>query len=152
VKGDVGTIGQNHIQPNVTQQITNETLCCTIDELLCHYAPFHPTDKSVDDALVYLKDKQLLQDGEWQDLHDQKDVRADSDPSDKCNFQYRDCGNTPISVEIAGCTFRIDACFLPVSPRPLSEIMASQVAVAVAADLKKSRKDFYDVSTQILKS
>jgi len=181
VKGGVGTIGQNHIRPDIVQQMADEMLCCTFDEFLCHYAPFHPNEKSVDDALTYLNDQQLLQDGEWQDPHgqntpsktqeietavfkklepivhalrDEKKVRADSDPSDKhrkCIFDYRDCGNTPIYEEIAGCTFQVNACFLPGlpgSPCPSSGITASQVAVA--AEFKKSRNDFYDVSTRIL--
>jgi len=71
VEGDVGTISQNRNLFDVAQQMMREMLCCTIDEFLCHYAPFRPTDKSVDDALAYLKDKQLIQDGEWQDLHGQ---------------------------------------------------------------------------------
>ena len=161
--------------------MADEMLCCPVDDFMHYYAPFHPTDKSVDDALADLNDQQLLQDDEWRDLHgqnipsksreietavfkklepivhalrNQKNVCADSDPSDKhreCIFDYCDCGNTPIYGEIAGCTFRVDACFLPGlpgSPRPSSRIMASQVAVA--AEFKKSRNDFYDVSTRIL--
>jgi len=141
VKGDVGTIGQKHIRSDVAQQMVDEMLCCTVDDFMHYYAPFHPTDKSVDDALAYSNDQQLLQDGEWWDLHgqnipsktretetavfkklepivhalrNQKNVRTNSDPSDKhreCIFDYHDCGNTPIYGEITGCTFRVEPVF-----------------------------------------
>ena len=123
----------NHIRPNVTQQMVDEALSCNFDDFLCYYALFHPDKESVDDVFANLNG--LLQDGEWWDLRsqdipskyrenvtavfeklepiihvlrDQKNVCPDSNFSDKhCKhiFDYCDCGNTPISGELAGCPF-----------------------------------------------
>jgi len=60
VKGDVGSIGQNHIWAGVAQQMVDKILRCDIDQFLGHYVPFVP---SVDMALERLKGKKLLNDG-----------------------------------------------------------------------------------------
>ena len=176
MKGDVGSIGQNRVRPDVAQQMVDEMLCCNIDEFLRHYAPFVPSKRSVSNALKNLEKGNLLQDGGWWNLSGNKipsrtqeietDVFSkltpivealmkqqcsgtDSKTLRKCNFSYRDCGNTPMVGEIAGCTFRIDACFSPVSSDPLpGKVVASQVAVA--AEFKKNREDVHDVSARIL--
>ena len=167
MKGDVGSIGQNHIG-------ADELLCCDIDQFLNHYAPFVPSEASVDSALTNLQLLKYLQNDGWQGLHGKnspsktKDIEAvvfrkltsivqalknqechavDANTPRKCNFNYTDCGDTPMAREIAGCTFRIDAHFSPASSPSLSgDVVASQVAAA--AGFKRKRKDFHDVSTR----
>ena len=81
-------------------------------------------------------------------LENQECDGVDSNTSRKRNFRYNDCGDTSMAGEIAGCTFLIDACFSPISsPSSSGPVMASQVAVA--AEFKRKREDFYDVSTRI---
>ena len=158
--------------------MADEMLDCGIDEFLCYYAPFCPTDDSIDSALGKLKhDKFITKDG-WRGLSGeqipskseesearvfgklkhivealtaQKCFGTDSKALRKCNFSYEDCGDTQMVGEIAGSTFRIDAYFSPTSSPPLytsEKVVVSQVAVA--AEFKKKGKDFHDVRTQIL--
>jgi len=157
--------------------MADEMLCCDIDEFLHHYAPFCPTDDSIDSALEKLKHSQILTENGWRDLcgreipsqtseketkvfkrlafivealTEQQCFGTDSKAPRECNFNYHDCGDTHLVGEIAGSTFRIDAYFLPASSPPPSKkakVVVSQVAVA--AELKKNEKDSYDVRTQI---
>jgi len=156
--------------------MADELLCCGIDQFLDYYAPFIPSEDSVDSALANLKDVGLLQDGGWQDLHGknipsktqdietavfnkltpiiqklrtQNSAGAVGGTQCTCNFNYTDCGDTQMAGEIAGSTFQIDAYFSPASSSPLSRnVLASQVAVAV--EFKRKRKDVHDVNTRIL--
>jgi len=48
--------------------MADEMLCCDIDQFLCHYAPFCPTDNSIDSALKKLEHKGLLLDNGWRDF------------------------------------------------------------------------------------
>jgi len=152
--------------------MADEMLCCGIDEFLCHYAPFCPTDNSIDSALRKLKRGKFLTTDGWRDLNSdgvpsksekteaqvfeklkpvikalakQRYFNANGTAPRKCNFDYEDCGDTQMVGEIAGSTFRIDAYFLPTSP-PSSckseKVVVSQVAVAAAF---KKKKDFHDV-------
>ena len=177
-RGDVGSIGQNRIRPDVAQQMADEMLCCDFDEFLHHYAPFCPTDDSIDSALRKLERGKFLTVKGWRGLSGngipsrsqqteaqvfeklkhivkalakQKYFNAnDTDPR-KCNFDYDNCGDTQMVGEIAGSLFRIDAYFSPKSPPPLcksEKVVVSEVAVA--AEFKKKEKDFYDVRIQIL--
>jgi len=176
VKGDVGSIGQNHIRPNVMQQMADEMLCCDIDEFLRHYAPFCPTEKSIDGALENLERNEILQGDGWRDFRNNdkpsntgkaeseafeklKDIvqvltkrkcfGTDSKASRKCNLSYHICGEQQMVGEIPGSTFRIDAYLSPTSPPPqLREVVVSQVAVA--AEFKRKKNHFRDVRTQIL--
>ena len=178
MKGDVGSIGQNHIRPDVVQQIADEMLCCDINQFLYHYAPFVPSKRSVNNALQKLKHKGLLCNNKWRDfsgdnipsqtgeietkafkkleaivkvLMGQKCSGTDSKGSRKCNLNYHNCGDTQMVGEISGSTFRIDAYFSSEYSPPLfksEKVVVSQVAVA--GEFKKNRKDFYDVCTQIL--
>jgi len=173
-KGDVGSIGQNHIRSEVAQQMADEMLCCDIDEFLCHYAPFCPTDDSIDSALKRLERKRLLRNNEWRDFRDkwadkketeafkkledivkalmgQKCFGTDSNIPRKCNFNYHNCGDTQMVGEIPGSTFQIDGYFSPEYSPPLFEstkVVISQVAVA--AEFKKNKAETSCVRTQIL--
>jgi len=136
--------------------MADEMLCCDIDQLLCHYVPFCPTDDSIDSALKKLENKGLLQNNEWWDFCDnwaneketeafqkledivkalmgQKCFSTNSKAPRKCNFNYHNCGDTHVAGEIPGSTFRIDQYLsLKYSP-PLFEstkVVVSQVAVA----------------------
>ena len=131
-KGDVGSIGQNHIRSEVAQQMADEMLCCDIDEFLCHYAPFCPTDNSINSALEKLKHEKLLQGYKWRKLGSgkisskkgkretkvfqrlkfivealtgQECFGTGSKTSRKCNFNYHDRGDTQMVGENAGSTF-----------------------------------------------
>jgi len=175
VKGDVGSISQNHIQSDIAQQMADEIVCCDIDEFLCHYAPFCPTDDSIDSALEKLEHEGLLHNYKcWnfsgnnipsqvneketavfkrledivEALTEQPCSGTDSKAPRKCNFNCHNCGNTQMDGEIAGPTFRIDGYFSPLSCTPLAgKVVVSQVAVA--AEFKK-KDDIYDVRIQIL--
>ena len=178
MKDDIGSTGQNHIWTDVAQQMTGEMLCCDIDEFLCHYAPFCPTDNSINSALEKLKHEKLLQGYKWRKLGSgkisskkgkretkvfqrlkfivealtgQECFGTGSKTSRKCNFNYHDRGDTQMVGENAGSTFWIDAYFSPASSPPLFEsekVVVSQVAVA--AEFKNKEKDFHHVCTQIL--
>ena len=169
-------ISQNHTRAEVAQQMVDEMLRCDIDQFLSHYAPFVPSECSVDMALKKLKGEKLSKDDRWQGLHgenlpsktqdidtvvsskltrivealeNQECDGVDSNTSRERNFRYNDCGDMSMAGEIAGCTFLIDACFSPISSPLLSgPVMASQVAVA--AEYRRKMEDFYDVSTRIL--
>ena len=158
--------------------MADEMLDCGIDEFLCHYAPFCPTDDSINSALRKLERGKVLTEKGWRDfssngipseskeseaqvfrklkpivkaLAKQKYFNPNGTAPRKCNFHYEDCGDTQMVGEIAGSTFRIDAYFSPTSPPPLcksEKLVVSQVAVV--AEFKKKEKDFHDVRTQIL--
>jgi len=152
--------------------MADEMLCCDIDQFLCHYAPFCPTDDSINSALKKLERKKLLRNNEWRDFRDdwasEKETEAfgkledivkalmgpkcfgtDSKAPRKCNFNYHNCGNTQMVGEIPGSTFRIDGYFSPKYFPPLfksDKVMVSQVAVA--AEFKRKWKDTPVVRTQ----
>jgi len=154
--------------------MADEMLCCDIDQFLCHYAPFCPTNDSIDSALKQLKHKGLLLDNGWRDfcgnwtnmketeafrkledivqaLRGQKCFSTDSKAPRKCNFNYHSCGYSHMVGEIPGSTFRIDGYFSPKYSRPLFEstkVVISQVAVA--AEFKREKEDSPQVCTQIL--
>jgi len=149
MKGDIGSTGQNHIRTDVAQQMAGEMLCCDIDEFMRHYAPFCPTDDSINSALEKLKHEKLLQGKKWRklgsgkissktDKKGKKETKVfqrlkfvvealmgqecfgtGSKTSRKCNFNYHDHGDTQMVGENAGSTFRIDAYFSPASSPPL---------------------------------
>ena len=158
--------------------MADEMLDCGIDEFLRHYAPFCPTDDSISNALGRLRHDKFLTKDEWRGLSGdeipskskeseahvfgklkpiigaltaQECFDINSSALRKCNFNYEDCGDTQMIGEIAGSTFRIDAYFSPASSPPLymsEKVVVSQVAVA--AEFKRRRKDFYGVRIQIL--
>ena len=154
--------------------MADEMLCCDIDQFLCHYAPFCPTNDSIDSALKQLKHKGLLLDNGWRDfrgnwtnmketeafkkledivkaLTGQKCFSTDSKAPRKCNFNYHNCGYSHMVGEIPGSTFRIDGYFSPKYSRSLFEstkVVVSQVAVA--AEFKREKEDSPQVCTQIL--
>jgi len=175
VKGDVGSIGQNHIRLDVAQQMANEMLCCDINQFLHHYAPFVPSKRSVDNALQKLEHEGLLYHDKWRDfsgndipsktgkieaekkledivkaLIGQKCSGTDPKGPRKCNLKYHNCGYTHMLGEIPGSTFRIDGYFSAEYSPPLFEsdkVVVSQVAVA--AEFKREVKDTPIVRTQI---
>ena len=151
--------------------MADEMLCCNIDQFLCHYAPFCPTDSSINSALKKLEHKGLLCNNRWRDFHGtwakKKETEAfkkledivqalmgqecfgtDSKAPRKCNFNYHDCGNAHMVGEIPGSTFQIDVYFSPEYSPPLFEsakVVVSQVAVA--AEFKKNKDDLSHVRT-----
>ena len=176
MKGDVGSISQSHIQSDIAQQMADEIVCCDIDEFLCHYAPFCPTDDSIDSALEKLEHEGLLHNYKcWnfsgnnipsqvneketavfkrledivEALTEQPCSGTDSKAPRKCNFNCHNCGNTQMDGEIAGSTVWIDAYFSPTSsPSPSRKVVVSQVAVA--AEFMRKGKNLHNVRTQIL--
>ena len=179
-KGDVGSIGQNHILSDVAQKMADEMLCCEIDQFLCHYAPFCPTDNSIDSALKKLGHEKILTNYGRQDfsgeeilfqtgeieietevskrlklivkaLTEQECFSTDSKAPRKCNFNYHNCGYSHMVGEIPGSTFRIDGYFSPKYSPPLFESTKVVVSqVAVAAEFKREKEDSPQVCTQIL--
>jgi len=170
VKDDVGSTSQDYIRPGIAQQMA-DMLCCDIDEFLCHYAPFCPTDDSIDSALERLEHKRILQGNLWRDFSDKKMLSKTGKHEKKafegiksivktltehntmaprtCNFKYSNCGDTHMTGNIGGSTFRVDACFSPLSSTPLAgKVVASQVAVA--AEFMRKGKGLHNVRTQIL--
>jgi len=151
--------------------MADEMLCCNIDQFLCHYAPFCPTDGSINSALKKLEHKGLLCNNRWQDFHGtwakKKETEAfkkledivqalmgqecfgiDSKAPRKCNFNYHDCGNAHMVGEIPGSTFQIDGYFSPEYSPTLFEsrkVVISQVAVA--AEFKRKKDDLSHVRT-----
>ena len=157
--------------------MADEMLDCGIDEFLRHYAPFCPIDDSINNALGRLRHDKFLTKDEWRGLSGDE-IPSKSEESEarvfgklkpivkaltaqkcsgtdraprKCNFNYEDCGDTQMVGEIAGSTFRIDAYFTPTSSPPLYTSEKVEVSqVAVAAEFKRRRMDFYGVRIQIL--
>jgi len=172
VKGDIGSTGQNHIWTDVAQQMAGEMLCCDIDEFLRHYAPFCPTDDSINSAFEKLKHEKLLQGSKRRKLSrgkissktnkkgkketevfkrlkfivealtGQECFSTGSKASRKCNFNYHDCGDTQMVGENAGSTSRIDAYFSPTSSPPLFK--SEKVVVSQVAVAAEFKKEKKD--------
>jgi len=152
--------------------MADKMLCCNIDQFLCHYAPFCPTDGSINSALKKLEHKGLLCNNRWRDfcgtwakkketeafkkledivkaLMGQKCFGTDSKAPRKCNFNYHDCGNAHMVGEVPGSTFRIDGYFSPeYSLFESTKVVVSQVAVT--AEFKTNKDNSHRVRTQIL--
>lgn len=142
---------------------------CSLDAFLTDYAPFHPSQESVNAAFQHSIAARINENGPiWTDFYlrqsfiDQTEdklfeclitiidnfchleCRAEGvDQRRQVQFQYRSCPNTTVAGEIGGNSFQMDAC---ITSEPTSDVTVL-ADIAVIFEFKKFNKDTHAVSS-----